>query len=86
MKKILFVIKSLLSSFKNGFILYFASSQGLGNNLIEISVLKSLYPNQLLFTFSPCNGLEILDTKMVYINYKWSIKYRLIILFLKKYF
>ena len=86
MKKIFFVIKRLFLSFNNGIILYFASSQGLGNNLIEISVLKSLYPNQLIFTFTPCQGLEILDTKMVYINYKWSIKNRLIILFLKKIF
>ena len=86
MKKILFVIKSLLSSFDNGIILYFASSHGLGNNLIEISVLKSLYPDQLLFAFTPCVGLEILDTKMVYVNYKWSIKNRLIMIFLKRIF
>ena len=83
MKKILSIFNKLFS-FNNGIILYFASSYGLGNNLIEISVLRSLYPNKLLIAFTPCQGLEILDTKMVYINYKWSIKYRLIMISLKR--
>ena len=83
MKKILSIINNLFS-LNNGIILYFASSYGLGNNLIEISVLKSLYPNKLLIAFTPCQGLEILDTNMIYINYKWSIKLRLIILSLKR--
>ena len=66
MKKFLFFVNTLLS-FNNGIILYFASSYGLGNNLIEISVLRSLYPNKLIITFTPCQ--DILSKKnMVFLE------------------
>lgn len=79
-----FLRKENLVSTRRGIIFYIAPSYGLGNNFIEISILKFLYPRKLLITFTPCQGLEILETKILYIKYKWSIKFRLLILFLKK--
>ncbi len=80
----------LLNKFfdKNRIIIYFTASYGLGNALIELAVLNSLYPKSRIYMFSSnkdtINKLDYLEQNIHAIIYPWNKKFRVLIVILKK--
>ena len=75
---------------KNRAIIYFTASYGLGNALIELAVINSLYPKSRIYMFSSnidiINELDYLKKNIHVIIYPWNKKFRVLISILKKYY
>lgn len=81
----LFKINNLIKFNKK--ILYFTASNGLGNALVEMSVIKFLYPESKVYLFTSninnINRIFTSDKNIKVINYPWSWKFRLIVEIIK---
>jgi len=68
----------------NGLIFYFTPSNGLGNTLIELAVLKSLFPKRLIIIVTNSKSLSILKGNFFVIKYKFTAIKRLIVFSVKQ--
>ena len=71
--------------FNNGLILYFTPSHGLGNTLIELAVLKSLFPKRLIIIATHSSSLNLLEGNFFVIKYNLTKTKRIILFSIKKF-